>query len=98
MSEVVEISETNDAPSNFAKKVQITMKIDSDVLDFFKKRASSTNSAPYQTQINGELRAIMEASGKEKGKSKKVKIDYKQLLSNKKFIKALAEEIKKNLQ
>jgi BrnA antitoxin of type II toxin-antitoxin system len=79
------------------QKVQITIKIDADILEFFKKRASQTNSAPYQTQINQELRAIIESGKKAKVKSKQVKIDTKQLLADKKFIKALAEEIKKNL-
>ncbi len=79
------------------QKVQITIKIDADILEFFKKRALEANAAPYQTQINQELRAIIEGGKKAKVKSKKVKIDTKQLLADKKFIKALAEEIKKNL-
>ncbi len=79
------------------QKVQITIKIDADILEFFKKRASQANSAPYQTQINQELRAIVEGGKKVKVKSKKVKIDTKQLPADKKFIKALTEEIKKNL-
>jgi protein tyrosine/serine phosphatase len=78
-------------------KVQITIKLDADVLEFFKKRASQANSAPYQTQINQELRFIMESGKKAKVKSKKVKVDTKQLMADKKFIKALAEEIKKTL-
>jgi BrnA antitoxin of type II toxin-antitoxin system len=78
-------------------KVQITMKIDLDVLNFFKARASDPNSAPYQTQINTELRAIMEGSVKEKVKVKKAKVDAKKLLSNKKFIKAVTAEVKKQL-
>ncbi|MEK7723034.1 MAG: BrnA antitoxin family protein [Acidobacteriota bacterium] len=76
-------------------KVQITMKIDLDVLNYFKERASEPNSAPYQTQINNELRAIMENNGKAKGKSKKAKDEFEDLLSNKKFLKALAKEVKK---
>ena len=76
-------------------KVQITMKIDLDVLNYFKERASEPNSAPYQTQINNELRAIMKKNGKAKGKSKKAKNGFEDLLSNKKFLKALAKEVKK---
>jgi len=45
-------------PSN--TKVQITMKIDLDILKYFKARAEKANSAPYQTQINSELRRVME--------------------------------------
>lgn len=42
------------------KKVRITIFLDADVLDFFKMRALQPNAAPYQTQINHELRAVME--------------------------------------
>ena len=80
-------------PSN--TKVQITMKIDLDVLNYFKERASEPNTAPYQTQINNELRAIMENSKKAKVQGKRAKNDFESLLTNKRFIKALAEEVKK---
>ncbi len=79
------------------QKVQITIKIDADILEFFKNRALQANAAPYQTQINKELRAVMQSIDKAKVKSKKVKIDTKQLLADKKFIKALAAEVRKNL-
>ena len=46
------------SPSNI--KIQITLRVDSDVLEHFKKRAEHSHSAPYQTQINAELRKIME--------------------------------------
>ena len=76
-------------------KVQITMKLDLDVLNYFKERALEPNAAPYQTQINNELRAIMENNLKSKVKSKKEKSEFDGLLSNKKFLKALAKELKK---
>jgi uncharacterized protein (DUF4415 family) len=38
------------------KKVQLTLRVDSDVLDWFKARGRG-----YQTQINALLRAYMEA-------------------------------------
>ncbi|RUS95230.1 hypothetical protein DSM106972_091070 [Dulcicalothrix desertica PCC 7102] len=38
------------------KKVQVTLRVDSDVLDWFKARGHG-----YQTQINTLLRAYMEA-------------------------------------
>src|SRR5688572_5182193 len=41
-------------------KVKITMWLDGDILMHFQKRASDANAAPYQTQINAELRKIME--------------------------------------
>lgn len=40
-------------------KVKISMYVDLDVLEYFKAR--STEGRPYQTQINAELRGIMEA-------------------------------------
>jgi BrnA antitoxin of type II toxin-antitoxin system len=85
----------NNMSEEQSSKVQITIKIDADILEFFKKRASQANAAPYQTQINQELRAIVSGEKKAKVKSKKVKIDTKQLLADKKFIKALAEEVRK---
>ena len=81
--------------STATAKIQITMKLDLDVVNFFKARAAKPNAAPYQTQINQELRAIMQGESKAKVKSKKVKIDTKQLLSDKKFIKAVAVEVRK---
>ncbi len=42
------------------QKIKITMYLDADVLSFFKKRAEDSHAAPYQTQINAELRKIME--------------------------------------
>ena len=86
------MSEENHLKESSQSKGHITMKIDLDVLNYLKERASEPNSAPYQTQINNELRAIME---KEKGKSKKSKNGFDDLLSNKKFLKALAKEVKK---
>ncbi|OKH55252.1 hypothetical protein NIES2101_04620 [Calothrix sp. HK-06] len=38
------------------RKVQITLRVDSDVLDWFKAKGQG-----YQTQINALLRAYMEA-------------------------------------
>jgi hypothetical protein len=85
----------NNMSEEQTQKVQITIKIDADILEFFKKRASQANAAPYQTQINQELRAVIDGVKKAKVKSKKVKVDTKQLLADKKFIKALADEVRK---
>jgi uncharacterized protein (DUF4415 family) len=41
-------------------KVRVTMYLDADVLEYFKDRAARPNAAPYQTQINAELRRVME--------------------------------------
>ena len=45
-------------------KVRITINLDADVLEYFKERASEPNAAPYQTQINYELRRIMQGGKK----------------------------------
>ncbi len=42
-------------------KIKITLFVDGDVLIHFKQRAENEHSAPYQTQINAELRKIMES-------------------------------------
>jgi uncharacterized protein (DUF4415 family) len=44
-------------------KVRVTMYLDADVLEYFKGRAGLPNAAPYQTQINSELRAVMGRGG-----------------------------------
>ena len=73
-------------------KVKITMWLDGDILMHFQKRASPTNAAPYQTQINAELRKIMEKDlAIEKTEIKK---NIEELTSNKEFIRAVAEQLK----
>ena len=65
-------------------KVKITTYLDADVLEYFKKRSEQPNAAPYQTQINNELRKVMENG------SADVKDD---LLNNKRFLKALKKRL-----
>lgn len=66
-------------------KVRVTMYLDADVLEYFKKRAAQPHAAPYQTQINNELRALMERH--EKG------TPYASLLNDEAFITAVAEKV-----
>lgn len=40
-------------------KVRITMFVDADMLEHFKERAEQPDAAPYQTEINNELRRAM---------------------------------------
>ena len=77
-------------PSNI--KVQITLRVDLDVLEHFKKRAAPSNAAPYQTQINAELRKIMENDLSDE--KTKIKKSIEELTSNKEFIRAVAEQLK----
>ena len=68
-------------------KVRVTMYLDADILEFFKNRAKSPNSAPYQTQINTELRSLIR---KNRGEDR-----YSDLINNESFIKAVAEKVKR---
>lgn len=70
------------------QKIKITMYIDADILDFFKERAKEPNASPYQTQINNELRAVIER------KSLKDEVVTISMLDNPAFISALAEKLK----
>ena len=73
-------------------KVQITLRLDLDILEHFKSRASPSNAAPYQTQINAELRKIMENDLADE--KTKIKQSVEELTSNKEFIRAVAEQLK----
>ena len=42
-----------------ANKVKVSIYLDSDVVEHFRERAAQPNAAPYQTQINNELRKVM---------------------------------------
>ena len=77
-------------PSN--TKVQITMKVDLDVLNHFKARSQPPHAAPYQTQINSELRAIME---RDLGiTNSDVGTVGEKLLESEEFLKKLSEKLK----
>jgi uncharacterized protein (DUF4415 family) len=71
-------------------KVRITINLDADVLEYFKQRASAPHSAPYQTQINTELRRIMENDDSQNDLSKTAKA----LLQDDNFIVALKDKLK----
>lgn len=43
-------------------KVKITISLDKDIIDFFKKRAKKHGALPYQTQINQILRTLLPTS------------------------------------
>jgi uncharacterized protein (DUF4415 family) len=69
------------------RKVKVTIYLDADVLEYFKGRAGLPNAAPYQTQINSELRAVMELN--DKG------TPYMSLVDNDRFIAAVAERLQR---
>jgi uncharacterized protein (DUF4415 family) len=66
-------------------KVRVTIALDSDVVEHFKKAAARRGALPYQTQINRVLREVIEQSSTEHLKSA--------LLKDKSFIRSLAREI-----
>lgn len=70
-----------------AKKIKVSIYLDSDVVHYFQIRAEQPNAAPYQTQINGELRRIME------GDSGEVAAVEKDILNNEEFLRALKEKL-----
>ncbi len=73
-------------------KIKMTMFIDFDVLQHFKNRAERPNSAAYQTQINQELRAIME---RDLAEQKNALDDVAgRLVNNPMFINAISEKLK----
>jgi uncharacterized protein (DUF4415 family) len=73
-------------------KVKITMWLDGDILMHFQKRASDVNAAPYQTQINAELRKIMEKDLSDE--AVEINKNIETLATNKEFIRAVAEQLK----
>lgn len=72
-------------------KVKVTIYLDADVLSHFKQRAEGANAAPYQTQINNELRKLVEL---EKSKSA---AETARSLTDEKTIAFLADRIAERL-
>lgn len=73
-------------------KIKMTMFIDGDILQHFKKRAETPNAAPYQTQINQELRAAMERDLIAEEDNLDAVIE--RLANNQTFINAVSERLK----
>lgn len=67
-------------------KLIVTMRLDSDIVKFFKRRAGEPRAPGYQTQINDALRIFMER-GEEAP-------DFSKLIENETFIKAVAERVR----
>jgi len=70
-----------------AKKVKVSIYLDGEVVEYFRLRAEQPNAAPYQTQINNELRKVMENGSSD---SATVECD---ILNDKKFLKALKKKL-----
>lgn len=70
-----------------ASKVKVTIYLDGDVIEHFRLRAEQPNAAPYQTQINNELRKVME-----NGLTDTTTVE-RDILNDKKFLKALKKKL-----
>ena len=68
-------------------KAKISLYIDCDILEYFRKRAESPDAAPYQTQINNELRRVMEYDSPDAASLEK------DILNNEEFLRALKEKL-----
>lgn len=68
-------------------KVKVSIYLDEVVVEYFRKRAESPDAAPYQTQINNELRRVMENDSRE------IENIKNELLNNKEFLRALKEKL-----
>ncbi|MCY7345549.1 MAG: BrnA antitoxin family protein [Pyrinomonadaceae bacterium] len=68
-------------------KVKVSMYLDEVVVEYFRARAEKEHAAPYQTQINNELRRIMENDAQG---NKSLEND---ILNNEEFLRALKEKL-----
>ncbi len=68
-------------------KVKVSIYLDEVVVEYFRKQAESPESAPYQTQINNELRRVMENDSRE------VQSIENDILNNEEFLRALKEKL-----
>jgi uncharacterized protein (DUF4415 family) len=81
-------------PASPPKKTRISILLDEDIIEHFKKRASAPNALPYQTQIKNTLRAAMMA---DRGVIAEVEDEGAALHTNPTFIKAVARSVKQQL-
>jgi len=68
-------------------KIKISLYLDGDILEYFRQRAESPDVAPYQTQINNELRRVMENDSTDAASLEK------DILNNEEFLRALKEKL-----
>ncbi len=68
-------------------KSKISLYLDNDVLNYFRARAEEPDAAPYQTQINNELRRIMENDVRD------VTSVENDILNNEEFLRALKAKL-----
>jgi uncharacterized protein (DUF4415 family) len=66
-------------------QVGVYLKLDADIVEYFKTRARQPHAASYQTQINNALRSFME---REPSVS-----EFSGLIENEEFLNAVAERL-----
>ncbi len=72
------------------QKLKVTIMLDADVVDFYKKQAAEAGNLPYQTQINRQLRQAME-----KSQNPNSQVITMEMLENPTFLAELATKLKK---
>ncbi|CAN5645633.1 hypothetical protein BH24ACI3_BH24ACI3_16720 [soil metagenome] len=70
-----------------SNKVKVSIYLDGEIVDYFRSRSEQPNAAPYQTQINNELRKVMESESSNEVRG------ADEILNNKKFLKALKKKL-----
>jgi uncharacterized protein (DUF4415 family) len=78
-------------PATAPKKIRISILLDEDILNHFKRRADPPNTLPYQTQINHALRAVMMG---DLGVTTEIEDARVAILSDEAFIQAVARNVK----
>ncbi len=68
-------------------KVNISLCIDGDILEYFFAKAESSDAQAYQARINDELRRVMENDARE------VQSIENDILNNEEFLRALKEKL-----
>jgi uncharacterized protein (DUF4415 family) len=71
-------------------KIAISIRLDADILEHFKKLAQRPGSAPYQTLINETLRQCIENQNQSNG----LDLQRNQLINDDAFIDAIVTKIK----
>jgi uncharacterized protein (DUF4415 family) len=70
-------------------KVDVSIKLDGDILEYFKEQARKPGALPYQIQINQALREAMGRAGEE--------FPGEALTKDERFVAAIAERIRQSL-
>ena len=76
-------------------KVAIHIKLDADIIEFFKVRAAEPNAAPYQTQINNALRELIQSRPTQTSE-RLVEAVAGRLLRDQKFIQSVRGKTKRH--